>query len=198
MRKRHKGPLLAGDKIYLRPIVKKDINRRYLSWLNDNSVVKYMINKGSPTTYTSLQKYFQNMQKSKDNIMFAIVTKKENIHIGNVKLGKINWTHRYGDLGIMIGEKRCWCMGYGQEACRLLLEYSFTKLNLNKVFLGVCQKHVAAIKLYKKVGFKVEGRIKDLYNFEGRYMDKIYMGISQQEFLKQRKRIRIYGTGLQR
>ena len=66
----------------------------------------------------------------------AILNKKTGAHIGNIKLGDINWIHRFSELGIMIGDKRYWGKGYGEEACKLVLAYAFDRLNLNKVILG--------------------------------------------------------------
>jgi RimJ/RimL family protein N-acetyltransferase len=83
----------------------------------------------------------------------------------------------------MIGEKKYWGKGYGQEACKSLLKYAFNNLNLNKVILGVYENHKPAIRAYQKIGFKIEGRIENLLNFEGKYVNKIIMGISRQKFL---------------
>jgi len=133
-----------------------------------------------------LKNFYKKISDSKTDMMFAIIDRRTNLHIGNIKLGAINWVHRYADMGIMIGEKRCWGKGYGREACDLILEYAFRRLNLNKVILGVYSNHVRAIGMYEKVGFRIEGRIKKLLRFDGRYVDKLFMGISQRDFLKTR------------
>ena len=178
---------LIERKIYLRPLTRKDINQKYLSWLNDPDVTRYIESGIFPTTKKALKDFYERVNKSKTDVIFAIATKKDNIHIGNIKLGNINWIHRYADLGIMIGEKKYWGKGYGQEACRLLLKYAFEVLNLNKVILGVYATHKQAIRIYQKVGFKIEGRVKKLLNFKGKYTDKIVMGILKQEFLSVEK-----------
>lgn len=175
---------LVGKKIYLRLLNKRDINKRYLSWLNDTEVTKYMISGLFPSTRKDLEDYYKKVHESKTDIQFAIIEKENNLHIGNIKLGSINWVHRFADLGIMIGEKKYWHGGRGQEACRLLLEYAFKRLNLNKVILGVYENHISAIESYQGIGFVIEGRIKDFLYFEGKYIDRIIMGISQKEFLK--------------
>ncbi|MBU0477133.1 GNAT family N-acetyltransferase [bacterium] len=175
---------LVGRRIYLRPLNQRDINKKYLSWLNDSEVTKYMEIGIFPTTKNELQDYYERINKSKTDVMFAIVTKKQGRHIGNIKLGNINWVHRFAELGIMIGDKRYWSKGYGQEACQLLLKYAFNRLNLNKVILGVHAPHKAAIKAYQKVGFQIEGRLTKMLNLDGKYVDKVYMGILQRDFNK--------------
>jgi len=177
-------PYLVGKRIYLRLIDEKDINEKYLSWLNDNQVTKYIEAGIFPTTSKDLEKFYAGISKSKTDVMFAIVTKRKDTHIGNIKLGNINWVHRFAELGIMIGDKTYWGKGYGQEACQLLLGYAFNKLNLNKIILGVYAPHKAAITAYKKVGFRVEGILKKMLNLDGQYVDKVYMGILRSTFNK--------------
>lgn len=187
MKKDVKEACLAGKRVYLRPLCRKDINKKYLSWLKDKEVTKYMEIRNLPDTLKDLEVYYKNIVKSRADMIFAIVTKRKNLHIGNIKIGGINWFHRYGNVGIMIGEKKYWGKGYGTQACRLLLGYVFNRLNLNKVTLGIYGTHKSAIAAYRKAGFKVEGKIKNLLNFRGKYTDKIIMGISKSEFNKLRE-----------
>ncbi len=175
-------PFLIGDKAVLRLIEENDINKRYLSWLNDKEITRYMDTGTFPTSLRELKDFYGRIANSKNDVMFAIVSKKNNLHIGNIKLGGINWIHRYADLGIMIGDKRYWGKGYGREACCILLEYAFHKLNLNKVILGVYSIHKSAISAYMKVGLRIEGRIENMLYIDGRYIDKLIMGISRKDF----------------
>jgi RimJ/RimL family protein N-acetyltransferase len=181
-------PFLVGSKVILRPLVEKDINKKYLNWINDPEVTRYMETGTFPTTLQDLREFYDKIKNSRSDVIFAICDKRVKKHIGNIKLGNINWVHRYADLGIMIGDKNYWGKGYGQEACRLLLEYAFNRLNMNKVILGVFANHKSAIKAYRKAGFTIEGRIKYIFNVKGKFVDKILMGITQKEFRK------IYGN----
>jgi len=53
--------------------------------------------------------------------------------------------------------------GIASRASRMLLEYAFGQLHLNKVYLNVDEENIAACNLYEKLGFQMEGRfIKDI------------------------------------
>ena len=173
---------LTGKKVLLRPLQEGDINERYLSWLNDQEVTKYMTTGVFPATLKELQDFCKKIKNSKNDLIFAIANKRNNLHIGNIKLGGINWIHRFADLGIMIGDKKYWGKGYGVESCNLLLEYAFKRLNLNKVILGVYAMHASAIKTYQRIGFKIEGRLKKLFFIDGRWTDEFIMGILRENF----------------
>jgi len=179
---------LDGDKLFLRPLEKKDINRKYLSWMNDRDVTKYLELRVFPSTLEDLQRFYKDTRNPKTDVLLAIVDKATNGHIGNIKLGHIDWINRYGELSIMLGDKKYWGKGYGYDACRLMIEYAFKNLNLNKVILCVYAQHTAAIKIYQKLGFKIEGRMTKIFNLNGKYVDSLWMGILKSEFNKDRKK----------
>lgn len=174
---------INGGRIILRPLEKKDINKNYLYWFHDAEVTKYLDAGIFPMTMKQLEAFYASLGGNRNDVLFAVVLKSNKKHIGNVKLGNINWIHRFADISIVIGEKQYWNKGYAGEAFRLMLDYAFRKLNLNKVILGVYSPHAAAIKSYLKIGFKIEGRLKKMIHFEGGYVDKVMMGILKSEYL---------------
>jgi RimJ/RimL family protein N-acetyltransferase len=67
---------------------------------------------------------------------------------------------------------------------RIILRYAFTELNLHRVSLDTFEYNPRAIRSYEKAGFKIEGRVRQLLNREGRRWDVIYMGILREEWEK--------------
>lgn len=180
-------PFLEGNILNLRELTKEDLTDRYLGWLNDRETVKFLESGRSPVSMDELEKFHTKITESKNDVMFAIFDKDSNSHIGNIKLGNINWDHRYADLGILIGEKEFRGKGYGSEAINLVLEYAFNRLNLNKVNLCIYADHTSAIKLYEKAGFKKEGTMRSILFRDGKYHNKILMGILSEEFHNRKK-----------
>lgn len=172
---------LETERTGLRPLTEADATDNYLSWLNDHEVTKGLETGVFPSTKESLLDFVKKISGSKDNIIFAIVDKKTNKHIGNIKLGNINWVHRHGELGILIGDKNAWGKGFGTDACKLLVQYAFEKLNLRKVWLAVFSNNPAAINIYKKIGFEEEGRLKEHVFSDGQFADKLLMSVFNKE-----------------
>jgi len=85
-------------------------------------------------------------------------------------------------FGLMIGEKKFWGRGIGKEATRLVVEYGFQRLNLNRIGLGVLAAHEAAIRCYQAVGFKTEGRFREEMFSDGTYQDRLWMGMLRSEY----------------
>ncbi len=177
-----KTAFLRGSKIYLRPLERADLNEAYLGWLNDAEATRYLETGTFPTTTQDLEKFYQGVTGSTTEVIFAIADKKSHQHIGNVKLGPINWVHRRAMLGIMIGAKGFWGKGVGEEATRLMVEYGFFQLNLHRIGLGVFEEHESAIRCYQRVGFKVEGCLREQMFQAGEYKNHLWMGVLRSEY----------------
>ena len=116
-------------------------------------------------------------RNDRTSILLAIVIKSDQRHIGNIKLGSINWIHRLADMGILIGEKDCWGKGYATEAIRLVAGYAFEILNLHKLVAGVYSMNEGSSRAFLKAGFMREGAFKEHYFCEGRYVDSEMLGL---------------------
>jgi RimJ/RimL family protein N-acetyltransferase len=177
-----KKAFMRGSIVYLRPLERTDLTETYLGWLNDAEVTRYMETGTFPATMHDLEKFYQGVAGSTTQVIFAVADRKSHRHIGNAKLGPINWVHRHAMFGIMIGDKKFWGQGIGQEATRLMVEYAFRRLNLNRVTLGVFAEHESAVRCYENVGFRVEGRFRqDLFR-DGEYKDRLWMGLLRSEY----------------
>ena len=179
-------PFLAGERIYLRALEESDVSGPYLDWLNDYEVTRYLETGSFPTTEDALQKYVRTIQ-TPNNVMLAIIEKESGAHVGNIKLGSIQGTHRRADVGILIGDKRAWGKGYGHEATELMLEYGFRRLNLHKITLGVYADHEGAVKSYQKLGFAIEGTLREHLFRDGTFHDEYVMGILRADYEKMRE-----------
>lgn len=177
-----KSGFVQGSRVCLRPLEREDLNARYLSWLNDPEVTRYMETGTFPTTARDLEKFYDDVTVFRNQVILAVADKKSGQHIGNVKLGPIHWVHHCATFGIMIGDKKFWGRGAGFEATRLMVEYGFNRLNLRRIDLGVFAEHDAAVRCYEKVGFKVEGRMRESLFRDGKYVDRLWMGLLRSEY----------------
>lgn len=132
-----------------------------------------------PSTAESFQK---PTCRSSNGIEFHLRTLENDTFIGFVALHGIEWNNQCGLLAVGIGEPEFRNKGYGTDALRLILRYAFDELNLNRVGLDVISYNVRAIRTYEKVGFKVEGRMREAVLRDGEKHDRIIMGILRNEY----------------
>lgn len=175
--KKEFSPYLEGKRIYLREVRKSDVNQNYYNWMNDPEIIQYLESRFFPNSLDSINEYVAGKAGDRGNVFFAIVLRGCNKHIGNIKLGSINWIHRYGEIGIIVGEKKYWGKGYGTEAISLMIKYAFNVLNLHKVFAGIYSPNKASIRAFENAGFVVEGVKKEQCFFNGVYVDLIFLAI---------------------
>jgi len=94
---------ISGGKIILRPLKKNDLGRS-LQWLTDPLVNKYLSQNFGDLTVEQEEKWFDYIQDSQQDMVFAILERKAGLHIGNCALHKINKKRGSCELGIVIGE----------------------------------------------------------------------------------------------
>ncbi len=65
---------------------------------------------------------------------------------------------------------------------RALLRFAFTEVNLHRVSLAVFGYNPRALRSYEKVGFTVEGRVRQYLHRDGQWWDMVFMGILKDEW----------------
>ena len=181
----HQARIMESERLYFRALTAADARGNYLKWMNDAEVTQYLESRFQAHSEESLAAYIEQMSSTKDNIFCAIVLKHDDRHIGNIKLGPIEWVHRRAEVGLLIGEKDCWGKGYGTEAYKLMAEHAFFTLNLHKVTAGAYAENEGSIKAMARAGFTQEGRRKEHYFLDDKYTDLLIYGLLKPDFERQ-------------
>ena len=187
MKKKYKNILIKGKKIYLRPLTIGDVNKEYISWLNDKENNRHRFFAIAKSTMTSLKNFVYKRTKDPNVFFFAIIDIQSNTHIGNIKLEPIDWQKKSAIFGRLIGSKVFKRKGYGTEAVKLILEFSFKTLKLHKVCAGCLKSNIGAIKSNKKNGMKIETRKK--VNIKNMHYEIVQLGILKKYWKKINKYI---------
>src|ERR1700674_2530281 len=170
-----------GKLVRFRALEPEDAERAY-RWINDREVTKFLMAR-YPFSLASERDWAAQATKTNDftEARFAIET-LDGVHIGICGLHRGRPEDRWADLGIMIGEAEYRSQGYGTDSMLTLLRFAFYQMNLNKVALGVFEINLRAMAVYKKCGFVEEGRGREEYYQDGRYIDVVRMGVLRREF----------------
>lgn len=169
-------PVLTSERLTLRPITVADATDTYVRWLNDSAVNRYSEYRFVTHTLASVRAYLERTCADERSHFFAIVTRNEARHIGNVKLGPVDVHHARASFGILIGERDVWGQGYATEALALLERYAFDTLRLHKLTAGAVAENVGSVRMLEKRGFVVEGRRREHFRDGERFLDVIEFG----------------------
>lgn len=146
-------------RFYLERLESRHASQDYVGWLNNFQVTRFL-ESGGNYTFSMLQDFLLDIS-NRDIYFWAIRDKLSNHHVGNVKIDPVNLKHGWGEFGILIGDESYWGKGVGFEVSRAVIDFCFEgDLKLRKINLGVRAENVAAIALYKKLGFEIEGVYK--------------------------------------
>ena len=180
-----KNCFLIGKSIHLRTLTKEDIKGdRWVKWLNDQKNTYYMTNGTYPATEESQEDFFNNVVLDPKNLILGICLNSNQEHIGNLGLHNIDLFTRKAELGIILGESSEQKKGLSTEAIKLIVSHGFNRLNLHKVYLRTHEENIAAIKTFEKVGFKVEGIIREEFYHYRRWANSVYMGLLEDDFFQ--------------
>lgn len=168
---------LSGNSINLRTINEDDLDGNYKNWFNDKEVCAHNDHHRFPMLKEELRAYYENVIKTKDSLVLAIIDKETNKHVGNISLQNIDMINRSAEFAIIIGEKEAWGKGFGKEAGEMIINHGFKSLNLHRIYCGTSVDNMPMQKLAGKLGFIEEGRLKDALYKDGAYKDIVRYGI---------------------
>jgi RimJ/RimL family protein N-acetyltransferase len=111
---------------------------------------------------------------------FAILYRER--HVGNVVLDRIDHYLRCCRFSIYIGEPVARGSGIGSTATYLAMLEGFNSLSLNKIYLTVHSRNYKAINTYTRLGFTLEGILRDEFIIGGETIAAFYMSVLRRDF----------------
>ena len=109
--------------------------------------------------------------------------------VGEIHLSRLppNATHhRSTEIGIDILPS-FQGRGYGREAIEWALDYAFRRAGLHRVRIRAFEWNKGALRLYEKIGFKLEGRERESLWHEGKWWDGMEFGMLEGEWWAMQK-----------
>jgi RimJ/RimL family protein N-acetyltransferase len=167
---------IEGPRLRLRAMAEADAGPNYVRWMNDPDIVRYTESRFTDHTIEDIRRYIRATRDDPNSLLLAMVITNDQRHIGNIKIGPVDWHHRTGDIGLLIGNADCWGQGYASEAIAALAGYAFTALGLEKLTAGVYAPNVGCIRAFERAGFTREGVCRSQYRFEDSRIDVVLVG----------------------
>lgn len=154
-------PILESERLLLNNLQATDI-KKIIEFAGNIKIANNTLNMPHPYAekdaifwINSANEGFQN----KTQYTFAIRLLNSNEFIGGIGL-KVNSRFDRAELGYWIGEPH-WNNGYTTEAAKLVLEFGFNDLGLNKIFAVHAIENEASGKVMIKNNMVEEGLLKD-------------------------------------
>ena len=180
--------MIPGKRVRLRRIERADLPQ-FVAWLNDPELRAHLAAL-FPLSQAQEEQWFEQSLRMEPALQpFAIDARLKPgakdgwTLVGTISLHNLDARNRGGELGLFIGPRNLWGKGYGTEALQAMAAFAFGELNLHRLWLRVYEDNVRARRSYEKVGFVVEGRLREDRFKSGRYYDTLVMGLLRDEWL---------------
>jgi len=174
-------PELRSDRLLLRRISITD-KVKVFEGLSNKDVIRYY--GVSYETLDSIQEqmdWYQDLEDSGTGLWWAITDIEDGTFYGACGLSDIDFEHLKAEVGIWILPD-FWGKGLMSEATKLVLQYGFNRLSLHRLEANIEADNDVALKAFQKLGFKLEGTLRDSEIKGGKFISVHLIAMLRQEF----------------
>ncbi len=170
--------MIYGERIKLRALVREDVER-LRNWRNLPELFRYHFSP-LPLSQMEQERWYENYASGGRQTIFIIETLKEK-QIGYTLIKDLDHKNQCAEIGLFLSPE-FQEQGYGKDSFKTLMKFCFNELNLHRLMLEVFSFNDRAVQMYKKLGFQVEGTLRDAYFCEGQFHNIVIMSILRDEF----------------
>lgn len=169
--------MITGKLASLRAINSEDLET-LRAWRNEPCMRRFF-REVTEINKEKQRAWFENrVLNDKNTIMLGIVDSKSQELIGAAGLCYIDWLDRHAEVSLYIGKDNAYIDDkFAPDALRLIIDYAFLELNLNRLWAEVYAIDTAKARLLEENGFALEGIMKKKHFTGGTYVDSLIYGL---------------------
>lgn len=172
---------LQGKKIYLTVLEREDCRKLWKDNEYDFEHPTEEFNIGH--SVEKADEWFEEIQKCQGNRNVRLgIFLNDGTVIGDVALQDIDRKNRKCSLGMGIAKIENRANGYGREAAKLMLDYGFGYLGMERITANTLEMNVGAQRVLECCGFTLEGRERRAVYLNGKKYDRLCYGILAEEY----------------
>lgn len=163
------GPVIRGSNFVLRP-PRDDEAETMAAWFEDQEVTARLKRRTVPSLAEE-REFLAHAASDRNAVHWAI--EHGGKLVGTTAILAIDWQHRRGKTGTLIGDPSAWGKGIAREMMQLRARYAFDELGLNKLSSSYLEGNAASAKAQAAAGYREVGRHRQHIWREGRWLDEI-------------------------
>jgi len=113
---------------------------------------------------------------------WGIARREDDLVIGTCTLHRIDRQHRRAELGYILHRDH-WGQGLAGEALSALLNHAFGAMSLHRLEADIDPRNTSSIRSVERLGFRLEGRLRERYFLAGEIQDSLIYGILAPEWI---------------
>jgi RimJ/RimL family protein N-acetyltransferase len=150
------------------------------TWRNERGYNQYFRQVGLITEMQQ-EDWLLKIQNTETVKMYAIMINRNcseyfngDFCIGVCGLTSIDWINRKAEISCYTED---WVYENEKAALQTITAHGFNDLNLNRLYTETFETHTLHLKILPEIGFKEEGRLRQAYYKDGKYIDSIIHSI---------------------
>ena len=182
-RKKKERKATAGSSIALRALIPSDAKVTW-RWRIDAEIASLVV---GPKRFVSEETERAWMDRAiaehmnGTHLRLAITLPDGSKPVGIIHVLDIDRTNRTCKTGILIGDRAQWGRGVAKAAYAIVLPHIFDEMGMNAVRAEVLATNKASLALYRSLGFKEEGRLRQAIFKNGRTTDLVVLSLLRRE-----------------
>lgn len=158
---------ILTERFRLRAIESKDLSLLQ-EMMNDSSIEQNVGGWSWPISNKDQVDWYTSYKNSSTEVRLIIANIHDDTAVGLVALTEIDWKNRKAEIHIKIASKhRKKHIAY--EALNGILQYVFDELGLNLIYAEIIEYNLASAKLFEKLGFEFESKLRQRIYKKGEY-----------------------------
>ncbi len=153
-----------------------------VKWVNDEKIRKTLAFADYPVSELATEAWLRKSANDMSRKDFIVCLAADHTRIGFCGIKNIDLTNLKAETYMCIGDVNFWGKGFGLEIKKTLLEYSFTHLNLNKIYSYHQANNDAMIRINLKLRGHNEGLLREEVRQNGVLIDMVRIGILKKEY----------------
>ena len=164
---------ISGERVRIRALDYAQDEALFNTWLNDRYGRFFLLSAAQARSAP-----VSELIDDEDNHL-AIVTLLDGKPIGALAYLDHSRQQKRAELRKLIGAVEARGQGLAEEATRLWIRYGMGRLGLQKIYVSTLQTHIRNVQLNERIGFRVEGLLRNEVSIDGERHDVLRMGFWQ-------------------
>lgn len=127
-----------------------------------------------------IERYEHELEENEE-ITWGIISRETNKLSGTCCIGDFDEGARRAEIGYNIAQVE-WGKGYATEAIRVLIDFGFNVMNLNRIEATITPGNDASLRVLRKLDFVQEGIVRERDLIKGKLEDGIIMSVLKREY----------------
>lgn len=145
--------------------------------LNDDEEGRRLTGTHDTFTEERVRGWLAKLPGADDRADWAIIRTDDQKVIGEVVLNDLDADNESMNYRISLYGSTFYGQGYGTEAGRAVINFGLGVLGLHRISLGVYDFNERALASYARLGFVLEGRLRDALHWDGSWHDELIMSV---------------------